>query len=324
MRISRNLAVAATLLAAVLVISGCGLGSSLRGSFDRTLTVTGPIRLELTNASGDIRITGGADGKVHVHGDARVSDFPFSDPQKRLNKLIANPPVEQSGDTIRVGRDLNTLGSASISYIIEVPKQTEVVATVASGGQTVTGVRGPVRMEAASGSIRVEHVEREAQLTTASGSVSASDIGNDVRVSSASGSVSVSKVKGDVRVNALAGTIDVKDPTGRVDVDTATGAIEVRGATTDVKAHAASGQISVQGNPSPNSYWDLKTASGSVNINVPAGASFYLTAEAVSGEIRAEIPIVIEEQGKHSVRARAGGGGARVEIHTVSGQILIQ
>lgn len=324
MRNRSQLALPGVLWLGALLAAGCGMGSSVHGSFDRTLTVSGPIRLELTNASGDIRITGSADGRVHVHGDARVSQFPFSDPQKRLNDLVASPPVEQSGDTIRVGRDLNALKSATISYTIEVPRQTEVVTTVVSGGQVVKGVRGPVKMEAASGSIRAEQVERGAQLTTASGSINVADIGNDVRVSSASGSVAVFKVKGDVRVTALAGTIEVKDPSGRVDVDTASGAIEVHGATTDVKAHAASGKISVQGNPGPNSYWDLKTASGSVNISVPPGASFHLTAEAVSGEIRTEIPIVIEEQGKHSVRARAGNGGARVEIHTVSGQILIQ
>ncbi len=46
---------------------GCATGPSIRGSFDRTLTVTAPIRLELANASGDVSITGSADNQVHVH-----------------------------------------------------------------------------------------------------------------------------------------------------------------------------------------------------------------------------------------------------------------
>jgi len=46
-------------------------------------------------------------------------------------------------------------------------------------------------------------------------------------------------------------------------------------------------------------------------------------APAVSGEIRSDIPIVIEEQGKHSLRAHMGNGGGRVDIHTVSGEIRI-
>jgi len=80
----------------------------------------------------------------------------------------------------------------------------------------------------------------------------------------------------------------------------------------------------VQGNPSGNSYWSLKTASGSINLAVPSDSAFYLTAHAVPGEIRTGIPIVIEEQGKHSLRARVGQGGGRVEIHTASGEINVK
>jgi len=305
-------------------LAACDVGPSSDGSFDRTISVQGPVRLELANAAGDIRITGASDGKVHIHGEVRVSSFPFGDATKRLAELTTNPPIEQSGGTVRVGRELGSLGRAMISYVIEVPRESEVTTTVASGSQTVTGIRGPLKMEAASGAIRAEKIDKGVQLTTASGDIEVDGVGDDVRVSSASGSVNIATTKGDVRVNALAGGIIVKQPGGRVDVDTASGRIEVQGATSDVRAHAASGQIMVQGNPGANNYWDLKTASGSVKISVPRGANFHLTAEAVSGEISTDIPIVVEEQGKHSVRARAGTGGGRVEIHTVSGQIVVQ
>src|SRR2546430_1197725 len=84
---------------------GCAVGPSVTGSFDRTLSVKGPIRLEVNNTSGDVSITGSADGKVHVHASARASGFGFESPEKRLNELVANPPIEQRGDTIRIGSD---------------------------------------------------------------------------------------------------------------------------------------------------------------------------------------------------------------------------
>ncbi len=56
---------------------------------------------------------------------------------------------------------------------------------------------------------------------------------------------------------------------------------------------------------------------------MPANSSFRFAAEAISGEIRADIPIVIEEQGKHSLRAHIGNGGGRMEVHTVSGEIQV-
>jgi DUF4097 and DUF4098 domain-containing protein YvlB len=311
------------LLAASVLFAGCNTGPSVRGAFDRSYNVTGPIRLELTNAAGDVDITGSSDGKVHVHGEVRASGFGFDNPQKRLDDTVSNPPIEQRGDTIRIGKEMSRMRNITIAYTIQVPHDTEVSATVVSGAQTVRDVRGPVKVQAASGSIRVEKIDRDAQLTTASGALSATDIGNDVRASTASGSVTVMNIKGDVRVNALSGVVRVSKPGGRVEADTASGEVEIQGAASDVKAHALSGRISVQGNPGANSYWELKTASGSVQLNVPASANFHLSAEATSGNIRADIPIVIEEQSKHSLRAHMGSGGGRIEVHTVSGEIRV-
>jgi DUF4097 and DUF4098 domain-containing protein YvlB len=311
------------LFASILVLAGCNNGPAVTGTFDRNYTVSGPIRLELTNAAGDVDISGSGDGKVHVHANVRASGIGFDNPRKRLDDTLANPPVEQKGDTIRIGKEMSRMHNLSISYTILVPRDTEVSTSVASGAETIRDLRGPVKVQAASGSIRVEKIERDAQLTTASGSVSASDIGGDVRVSTGSGSVAVSNTRGSVRVSALAGVARVSAPGGRVEADTGSGQVEILGAANDVKAHAASGRVFVQGNPGPNSYWELKTISGTVQFSVPSSASFQLSAEAVTGEIRADVPIVVEEQGKHSLRAHMGSGGGRVEVHTVSGEIRI-
>jgi DUF4097 and DUF4098 domain-containing protein YvlB len=312
------------LTAFAITNAGCAMGPAASGNFDRTLTVTAPIRLELANASGNVSITGSADNKVHVHGEARSSGMGFDSPQKRLDDIVNNPPIEQKGDTVRIGKDLKRVNNISISYVIEVPHDTEISTTVVSGSQTIVNVRGPVKADSASGSIRVDQIDRQTQLTTLSGSIEAQNVGDDLRASSASGSVNVSKIKGDIRISALSGTTQVSGPGGRVDADTASGTVEVQGATRDVKAHAASGRVDVQGNPSESSYWDLKTVSGVVQLGVPPSANFHLTAEAISGQIKTEVPIVIEEQGKHSLRARMGNGGGRVEVHTVSGEIRVR
>jgi DUF4097 and DUF4098 domain-containing protein YvlB len=312
------------LLAVAATVAGCAVGPSVSGTFDRTLSVTAPIRLELANASGDVSITGSADGKVHIHGEVRSSGFGFDSSEKRLNEVVNNPPIEQRGDTVRIGKELSRVRNVSISYVIEVPRDTEVDTTVASGSQTIRDVRGPVKAHAASGSIRAEHIERQTQLTTISGSIQADKIGADIRASSASGSVAVSNVAGDVRISALSGTTQITKPGGRVDANTASGTVEVQGAKRDVKAHAASGRVDVQGDPSESSYWDLKTVSGVVQVGVPSNANFHFSADAVSGQIKTDIPIVIEEQGKHSLRARVGNGGGRVEVHTVSGEIRVR
>lgn len=320
----RKLGFSTALLLAAAIAVGCEMGPSASGNFDRTLSVSGPIRLELSNTSGDVSITGGSDGKVHVHAEARASGFGFDSPEKRLNEIIANPPIEQRGDIIRIGKDMAHFRNVSISYEIEVPRDTEVSASVLSGSQAVRNVRGPVKVESASGSINVEHIERQTQLSTLSGTIHASNINDDLKASSASGSVVVSNIKGDVRISALSGSTQITKPGGRVEASTASGAVDVQDATKDVKAHAASGRINVEGNPGSSSYWDLKTASGLVQLGVPKNANFHLAADAVSGAIKTDIPVVVEEQGKHSLRARIGNGGGRVEVHTISGEIRVR
>ena len=315
---------------AAAIAAGCGIGPAENGTFDRTLSVSGPIRLDLSDPSGDIRITGGAANQVKIHAEVHARGWLFQDARKVLNEVVSHPPVEQTPDTIRLGKDFNGFHNVSIDYVIEVPDLTEVDASVASGSVNLSKIHGPVKIDSASGAIRVENIGRSVQINSASGSISASDLGEDLRVSSASGSVTASNIKGDVRVHSLSGSTEIDHPGGRVSADTASGSIEVRGAGNDVKSNSASGSITVQGNPSGNSYWSLKTASGSINIAVPSGSAFYLTAEAASGEIRTGIPIVVEEQGKHSLRARvgqparAGEPGGRVEIHTASGEINVK
>jgi hypothetical protein len=311
-------------LAIALALAGCAFGPPATGNFERTLDVTGPIRLELSSTAGDVSIKGTSDKKVHIHAQVRVTGFGFESPDKRLAELIANPPIEQKGDTIRIGKDFTHLHNVSISYVIDVPRETEVSTTVVSGSETIHGVRGPVKVTAVSGSIHVDGIDRDAELSTVSGSIDANNVNDDVRASSASGTVSVSNAKGAVSAKALSGSTLVTNPGGRVEAGTASGSIDVQGANSDVKAQAASGRITVRGNPVGNSYWDLQTASGTVQIAVPPAANFHLSAEAVSGDIRADIPIVIEEQGKHSLRARIGDDGGRVEVHTVSGEIQIR
>ena len=316
-------ALAVVLLFSMVLLAGCQMGPSVSGSFERSLDVSGPIRVELSNVAGDVSIVGSADGKVHVHGDVRVSGFGFGNPQSRLDNIVSNPPVELKGDTLRIGKDVTRLHNVSISYSVEVPRDTEVNSSSVSGSQIVRNVRGPVQASSVSGTVRGKDIGREARLSSTSGSIDAENCGDDVRATSVSGSVTVLNAKGDVLAHSISGNVEVKNPGGRVDANSSSGSVEVRDADGDVKAHATAGRVTVQGNPSGNSYWDLKTVSGSVDIAVPSSASFHLSAGAVTGQIRAQIPIMIEEQGKHSLRARMGDGAARVEIHTVSGGIEV-
>jgi len=293
-------------------------------TFDRSFTVTAPVRLELSNGSGSVEIKGSSDGTVHVHGKVTPGGWSiFGGSGKNVEEVAANPPLEQSGSTIRIGKNSSWLKNVTIEYQVEVPHETEIDAGVASGGITIDNVKGPVKASSASGYVHVYRVERDTQVNAASGSIEVSGIGGWLRISSASGDTRVADVKGEVKISAASGSIRIQHPSDRVDASTASGSIDVVGASNDVKVHAISGSIQVSGNPGASRLWELKTISGSVELRVPSNASFLLSAESTSGDIRTSIPVILEEQNKHSLRAHIGNSAGRVEVHTVSGSVNV-
>jgi Putative adhesin len=322
-KISKHRFAAMALLVAGLAIYP-GMVAAADNTFDKTFTVSNHTRIDLSNGSGSVDIKVGKDGQVHVHGKVTPGSWSvFGSGEKSAQEIITNPPLEQRGDTILIGKNSSYIKNVSIEYQIEVPKDTELDAGLASGGITVDKLRGPVKVSTASGYAHVYQVERDVQVSAASGSIDIGNVGGYVRVNSASGSINIADVKGDVQASAASGSVKIERPADRVDASSVSGSVNITGASNDVKAHVISGPISVSGNPSGNRLWELKTVSGSVDILVPQSASFLLSAEAMSGDIRTSIPVIIEEQNKHSLRAHVGTASGRVEVHTVSGEIKV-
>lgn len=315
---------AAFLLLFSALLAGCTSGPGIAKDFDRDFYISGPIRLEISNASGSVQVTGSTDGRVHVHGSVRSAGIHLGNAQKTVDQIVANPPVELKADTVRIGKDLYRLHNISVAYVIEVPANTELVSSLLSGSQTVTGITGPAKIETASGSIHIDKISKNVQATAVSGSIEISSANDDVRANSVSGSITINNIKGDVRATTLSGKITVNNFSGRIQTSTSTGTVAISGATNDVKTNTTSGHITVTGNPSANGYWDIQNTAGDLEVSVPASSNFHLTASNTSGEISADIPLVIEEQSKHALRAHVGENGGRVELHTVSGKIHIR
>lgn len=322
MRLQATEVLKATALAGVLCLAGLPAAAQ-SDTFDRTLQVSGLVHLQLSNGSGNIEVRGSADGKVHIVGHVSGGWSMMGSKEKNIQEVVANPPIEQHGDTIRIGKSSNYGKNVSIDYQIEVPKDTDLDVSVASGGVTADQIRGPVKVSSASGYAHVYRVEKDVQITTASGDIDAGTIGGYLKASSASGSVKVSHVKGEVKASTASGDVELIDVGDRVEASSASGTVRVDGANSDVRAHSMSGAVLVQGDPSTHRYWELKSVSGSVNLRVPSNSNFTLVAESMSGDIHTTVPVVIEEQSKHSLRAHIGNPEGRVEVHTVSGGISV-
>jgi DUF4097 and DUF4098 domain-containing protein YvlB len=296
------------------------------GHFDRTLTVSGPVDLDVQTGSGNIVVKTGDASKVEIHAKIHANRGSSGDVQKYISEIEANPPVEQNGNSIRVGHIDNNdwKHNISISYEITTPAQTKLVSQSGSGDETIEGVAGPLEANSGSGSLKISNIGSEVHARTGSGEIDLSGVKGGAKLSAGSGSISAKGIAGGLDASSGSGSISLEQTApGNVEIQTGSGSVEVTGANGAVKAQTGSGGISVAGNPTGE--WTLHSGSGDVEVKLPPQASFNLVAHTGSGSIDSNREIAV--QGKISPRelnGKVGGGGPTVELSTSSGSIQIR
>ncbi len=192
----------------VICAAGCDIEAQSRGvdgSFDRTVKVSGPVKLDIQSRSGRIDVRVGDDdvvrivGRIRAYGSLSAFTGGYS-AEEQAKALMAAPPIEQSGSAISVGEIMEPGlgGNVSISYEVTVPADTRLRSTSRSGDQTIDRVRGTVIASSRSGNIKIERVAGDVEAETRAGDV-------DVRLPADGGAV--------VDVATRSGAIDSGVPT---------------------------------------------------------------------------------------------------------------
>ncbi|MFY9803283.1 MAG: DUF4097 family beta strand repeat-containing protein [Candidatus Acidiferrales bacterium] len=301
--------------------------ASDEGHFDRTLAVTGPVDLDVQTGSGEITVRVGDSTKVEVHGRIHANHGWMSgDVEQRIHEIESNPPVEQTGNTIRVGHIENRdwKNNISISYEIVVPSQTKLHSESGSGDQLVDGISGPADASSGSGNVRFSNIGAETHVRTGSGDIELKAIHGPARASAGSGEIHAIGIAGGLTASSGSGNVKFEQTApGDVEIGTGSGDVEIKGAKGAVKVQTGSGSISAQGDPAGD--WRLRTGSGNVTVELPQQAGFNLVARTSSGNIETNRQISV--QGKLSPRelqGKVGAGGPTVDLSTSSGSIEIR
>jgi DUF4097 and DUF4098 domain-containing protein YvlB len=231
-----RITIPALIVAAVMSKAPASAFAQTEASFDRTLNVSGTISLDVSTGSGNIAIRGGPNDKVEVHGRIRANSKWLGSTrgaEDAVRALQASPPIEQSGQVIRIGRVGNREleRNVSISYEIVVPMQTTITPHTGSGSQMVEGVNGRLAVDTGSGSLTLRDVKGNLDAATGSGSISAT------------------RFEGALRAHTGSGRIQVQgEQSGRWELETGSGSIDLdlpSTASFDLNAHTGSGGIDV-------------------------------------------------------------------------------
>ena len=320
---------AASALLTLLALPQPAVAQQATGSFDRTLTVTGPVDLEVRSGSGSIEVRTGQAGRVEVSGRVRAGDWgPFrssSSAQERVRRVEASPPIEQAGNRITLGRidDEDVRNHVSISYTVIVPPETVVMSKTGSGSHLIEGVRG-VTATSGSGSIRVRGAGGNVQASTGSGSIVADKVAGSFSASSGSGSIEGVNVNGSITVKSSSGGIAVSQSGGgSTEASTSSGSIHLTGLRGSVRASTSSGSLRVQGEQTSD--WRLSSSSGTVTIELAGKPAFAVDAHSNSGRIATDYPVtVVGTLTRRELRGSVNGGGPLLHVRTSSGGIHIR
>src|SRR5215472_7829074 len=117
-----NIVSSALFALVVFASSAAGAWNSPQGTFDKTLSVSGPVDLEVLTHSGDVRIHGGSSGSVQIHARIYVGDRWFGGKREDdVHAIEQNPPIRQDGNNVRI--DYVNYHNIAIDYDITVPEQ---------------------------------------------------------------------------------------------------------------------------------------------------------------------------------------------------------
>lgn len=299
--------------------------ATAEGQFERTLSVSGPVDLNVRTGSGSINVITGSGSQVRVLGKIRVHRDSLSEAQALVKEIESNPPMEQSGNTIRIGRteDREWRNNVSISYELVVPKATRLVSSTGSGSQNIADIQGPLDASTGSGSLTLSGIGAEVDASTGSGSIKISGANGRLKASTGSGSIRATGVAGPIDASTGSGSVELEQiAAGDVEVSTGSGGIEVRGVQGRLRVRTGSGSIRAAGTPTGD--WNLHTSSGSIVVSLPADAAFDLEAATSSGRINSAHPVtVVGSLSPRKMIGKVRGGGVRVALSTSSGSIRI-
>jgi len=212
------LTIAALALAAVPALA-------TEATFERTLTVSGHVELTVATGSGNIHVTRGSGSQVHIFGRVKSG---WGGSEEKVREIAANPPIEQTGNIVRVGQHHENLHNISIDYEIEAPANAYLDAGSGSGNVTDDGVGENAKLSTGSGNIHATGLNGGFAVNTGSGDIYAEQSGaGDVKAGTGSGSIELKNVHGALKAETGSGNIElwVGDAPLTLDAESGSGSI---------------------------------------------------------------------------------------------------
>ncbi len=275
--------------------------------------------LDLSNLSGDVRVTGGGGNEIRIEAIKRARHRDGGEAKQLLDRLRVE--MNNVGGRVEVRavypRSTGRM-SASVDFVISVPAGAAVSLKTISGNIAVSNVRGEVRADTVSGDLELSGTPNVLMGKAVSGTVTARNIAgaNTVTLATISGNIVTSELK----ARAL-------------DANSVSGDVLLRGVQVErLEAKAVSGSIEFASPLARGGRYSFNSHSGDVRVAVLNGTGFELDATTFSGSVRSDFPITLrtDNDGRggrgsdgRTIRGTFGDASAVLSVRSFSGSVVI-
>ena len=196
--------------------------------------------------------------------------------------------------------------------------------------ENLAGTLEELKIVTASGNVSLEDIgASKLVVKTVSGDVAGACAIGDVSITTVSGDVAFESIEGEATIRTASGDVKVDKITGKANVNSASGDLKVKDLKGDGVMRSASGDV-LCNVTQVGEKLEATTASGDVEISLPAETSVQMTLKTASGDIKTFMDCIATDENvnyvKNSKRAVGTIGEEpylQLKVSTASGDIEI-
>jgi len=275
---------------------------------------------ELTGDNNEIHIRNNQDqvarGRVRVSADMEIT-------------VPKGASVEAHG--INGDFDINDIGGT-----VDITSDNAGVRLQNIGGDTrvnlrrsdvvrASGVKGAFELKGRGADIDLQNMDGQVTVSGAySGVLEFRNITQPLRFQGETTTLTIEKLPGDLRM-AL-GDVTASNLVGPVTLSTRSRDVQMSDFTNSLDVSVERGDITLRPGRLPLARIEAETRSGNVELALPAGAKFDLSATTSRGEASNDYgaPLRADEEGRGAAVKGSISGGATVTIHTDRGEVTVR
>jgi hypothetical protein len=260
-------------------------------------TVSG--NAELSGSFGSITFSGVGGSVKCTANNGRVRGGPTGG-EVYVRNTFGDVSLEQIGGAVQVE---NSNGAVSVREA-----KGKATLNTSFGAIEASGLRGGVRATTGNGRISLSDIGGEAYAKTSFGAVNIQRANGSLIIENSNGQVTANSVKGDATARTSFGAVTLDDVGGNVTVDNQNGAVMVSvGRTASVCKAIA-----------------VKTSFSPIQVRLPEGGGYNVTAHTSFGRITSELPVTSTGQlSGDSLNGKIGNGGCNLALTNSNGSIEI-